>query len=273
MATWVYLALAGAVLCYAASSLLLSQGADHVRGRHYLAGLGAQGVAFVLAFAARHSAPLLIVQAAVTTSVAVTAVVGARLGRWRLTAGDGVALAAVVGAIALLGACAESGPATPLTGGPLLICTVVTLGALTGAAMPLPRSARGATLGALAGIGFGGSAIAARALSGDPAAMLHALRSLDGLLAAGLIVAGLLVGQLMLTLAFRSADPAHRAPGTGSSGSVTGPVSAMYLLSTVWPTVAGLAWLGDKVKPGRGGLAVVGLAVALGGSMALARHE
>ena len=163
------LCLVAAVLCYGSSSLLLSQGSHAVRGRVYLLGLAFQALAFLLAFVARVELPLLVVQAAVAASVAVTAVAGAALGRWRLTGPDGAALVAVIAGIALVGSASQAGRVELGRSGPLLAAAAVAVLALVGVVAGL-----GATpLGALAGLAYGSSAVAARALAGDPLAAVR----------------------------------------------------------------------------------------------------
>lgn len=251
--------LVAAVLCYGASSLLLSQGSHRVRGTTYLTGLGFQGAAFLLSFVARVELPLVLVQACVAASVAVTAVAGAALGRWRLSGGDGLALAGVVLGIAAVGGSAQASRVSLDGALPLIVAAVVGFGSLAGLGFRLGATA----LGALAGLAYGSSAIAARALAGDP---LAAVRSAIGVLAAVLLVAGLAAGQVLLTVAFRR--------GAGSrSRSVTGPVAAMYVAATIWPALAGLVWLDDRLHDGRWPLAAVGVVLALVGTGALARHE
>ncbi|MFZ0161858.1 MAG: hypothetical protein WAL50_22745, partial [Kineosporiaceae bacterium] len=120
-----YTFLALALLCYGASSLLLSQGSHAVRERTYLSGLGFQGAAFLLAFVARAELPLLVVQATVAASVAVTALAGAVLGRWRLTTRDGAALLSVVAGIALVGSASQTGGVVLGEAGPLLVAAAV----------------------------------------------------------------------------------------------------------------------------------------------------
>jgi hypothetical protein len=248
-----YGCLVAAVAGYGTSSLLLSQGSHAVRGRIYLVGLAFQAAAFLLAFAARVELPLLVVQAAVAASVAVTAAAGHLLHRWRLHALDGAALVAVVGGIALAGSVSLPSRVGLGDSGPMVVALVVALACVAGAVLPTGATAAGA----LAGLAFGSSAIAARALAGDPFA---AAGSSTGVLAAVALVAGLAVGQVVLTSAFRR-------------GGVTGPVAAMYVAATVWPAAAGLAWLGDRVRPGASALAAAGVVLALAGATVLARHE
>lgn len=261
------LCLVAAVLCYGASSLLLSQGSHAVRGRAYLFGLAFQGLAFLLAFVARVDLPLLVVQSAVAASVAVTAVAGAALGRWRLTGPDGVALVAVIAGIALVGSASRPGRVELGQAGPLLVAAAVAALALAGVAGVAARL--GATpLGALAGLAYGSSAVAARALAGDP---LAAVRSPVGLLAGAVLAGGLLAGQVLLTVAFRRGGTG--GPGSEASTAVTGPVAAMYVAATLWPAAAGLAWLGDALHAGRELPAAAGVVLALAGTTLLTRHD
>lgn len=254
-----WIALAGGVLCYGVSSLLLSLGADRVRGTAYLTGLAAQAAAFALAFVARVDLPLLVVQASVSASVAVTALAGRLVGRWSLSRLDLVGMVCVVAGIAAVGAASDPTRAEVAGSRPMLIALAVAVASLTAVVRPAP-----ATLtGALAGLAYGSSAVAARALAADP---LDAVRSASGGLAAGVMVIGVVIGQVLLTLAFRRGQSGH-------VGSVTGPVSAMYVAATVWPAWAGLAWLGDRVRPGAGPAAAIGLIAALAGAALLARHE
>lgn len=82
-------ALIVAVLAYGISTLLLSGASRGSIGEAlarplWWTGTGVQGFAFLAAFVARHSLPLLVVQPAVAASVAVTAALGSALGRRRL---------------------------------------------------------------------------------------------------------------------------------------------------------------------------------------------
>jgi len=263
-----YVCLVAATFSYGTSTLLLSHELDSLEtggGALHLAsyrlGLAFQGLAFLLAFVARIDLPLLLVQAGVSASVAVSAVVGAALGRWRLGALDGAAVASVVAGVALAGAASEPSRASTDTLWPPLIGLVVTAACLglwqVAARRPGLLQLGPTVLGALAGLAFGSSAVGARMLAADP---LAALRHPAPAAAAVLLVAGLGAGQVLLTTAFRS-------------GSVTGPVAAMYVAATVWPSLAGLVWLADAVQPGRWWWAAAGLVLALGGTARLAEHE
>ncbi len=74
-----------------------------VRQWRYLAGLALDGLGFLLQVAALRSIPLYTVGAALASSLAVTAVVAARLLRVRLSGGEWGAVALVCTGLALLG--------------------------------------------------------------------------------------------------------------------------------------------------------------------------
>lgn len=257
-----YAALAMSALCYGISSLLLSRGADVVRGRIYLAGLVAQAAGFGLSFLSRTEAPLMLVQAGVSASVGVTAVLGAMLGRWRLTLRDTAAVATLVLGLSAVGAAADPGGADSLPTAGLAMCLLVTVATGLSARLPLPAAA----LGAMAGLGYGASAIAARAVAGRTQILADRPQAVVLLI---LVVAGIVVGQMALTVAFRRGRRTHAE----NTGAVVGPVAAMYLVATVWPAAVGVAWLGDLVRPGWGPIAVLGLALAMSGTVILARLE
>lgn len=253
-----------AVACYGGASLLLSTGSHAVRSRVYITGIGLQAAAFLFAFAARVELPLLVVQSVSAASVAVTAVAGSAVRRWRLTLADGVALVAVVAGISLIGSASQPGRVAMPAAGSLLTPAVVAVLALIGLVVPT----RPSLVGALAGLAYGSSAVAGRALAADP---LAAVRTTTGVLAGAILVGGVLAGQILLTIAFRrgSAGALDRTPST----AVTGPVSAMYVAATLWPAAAGLLWLGDQLRPGRWPLAACGLALALTGTTRLTERQ
>lgn len=108
-------------------------------------------------------------------------------------------------------------------------------------------------LGALAGFGFGLVGIAARTLD-SPVSVTGLISdpSTYGILAAG--------GLALLALATAL-----------QRGGVTQATAAMVVTETVIPSGIGLAFLGDRIRPGWEAVAGIGLMVALGGAVALAR--
>jgi hypothetical protein len=251
-----------AVVSYGLATLQLSQAArvgSVLRRPRWWFGALLQGVGFVLTFYARHQLPLLLVQPVLTGSLVVTTVVGAAQGLWRLGRADLLRCLLVVLGVTLLASAARAGQAGPLGVGGAVALTVAELVALGGLLHPTSRFAarhRALWLGGCAGLAYGAVAVSARALAADPATLV---RTGVGAWALTLLLAGSLVGEAALTVSLRA-------------GHVGGPVSAMYVVSTVAPSAAGLLWLGDRIAGDGWPLAVVGTAAALVGSLGLTHH-
>jgi hypothetical protein len=244
-----------------------------LRNRAYLAGTLAQGAGLLLALGARRELPLLVVQSGMTASLALTAVAGALLGRWRLSAARAAGVAAVVAGLALAAAAGRPGHAADPGVLPLLVClaaVVVSLLAVPDgglAAIGVPPGLRPAVRGVACGVGFGASAIGARVAVGSILGERAELRDVvplvtsgTGLLSLALLGGGLVAGQVLLTSAL-------------ASGAVTGPVAAMHVVENAAPAVVGVAVLGDVVAPGSGWTAALGVALAVAGSIVLAGHD
>ncbi|MET8170432.1 hypothetical protein ABZT34_40450 [Streptomyces sp. NPDC005329] len=225
-----------------------------VRQWRYLAGLGLDGLGFVFQIAALRSVPIYAVGAALAASLAVTAVVAARLLKVRLSRTEWAAVGVVCAGLAMLGLAAgtegeESGPpALPW----------VMLGAAAGvlllglAGRRLPGRGRALALGLGAGFGFGVVEVAVRLIDSlDPAELLT-----DPALYALLLGGG--AAFLLLTTALQR-------------GSVTTATAGMVIGETIGPALVGVVWLGDRTREGLGWLAVLGFAVAVAGALALAR--
>jgi drug/metabolite transporter (DMT)-like permease len=255
-------ALAAAVVAYGLATLQLSRASTEGRvlahPRWWL-GVGLQGCGFLLTFFARHQLPLVLVQPLLTGSLVVTTVAGVALGMWRLSRADLLRCLLVVVGVALLAGSARSGTANPLGGWGAAALTVAELGAAVAFLRPpgrlVPRH-RALWLGGCAGLAYASTAVAARALAADPVALVQ---TGVGIWVALLLVAGSLIGEGALTVSLRE-------------GHVGGPVSAMYVVATVVPSVAGLVWLGDRIAGGGLPLAAVGMAAALVGSLGLTGH-
>jgi hypothetical protein len=221
--------------------------------RVYLAGLLIQLFGFLLAFAARRDLPLFLVQASVAAGLGVTAVLGVITLKWKLPPTEIVLLAALCLGLAGLVVAAEPHPSHPL--GPAgvvgLLAVLVALGAAGFFAARL-RGVKGSVgLGALAGIAFGAAAVASRPLANASSAQEFIT---DPLLY--LLIAHSLVGQLLLGLAMQR-------------GSTTSAVAAMDAAAAVPAAIIGLAFLGDKITPGREWMAGFGFVMALGSVIGL----
>ncbi|MFD9001363.1 DMT family transporter [Streptomyces sp. NPDC059582] len=225
-----------------------------LRQWRYLAGLALDGLGFLLQVAALRSIPIYAVGAALAASLAVTAVVAARLLRVRLSRVEWGAVGVVCAGLAMLGL--ASGPEGERAGSTALkwamlaaAGAVLLLGLMAGR---LPERGRALLLGLGAGFGFGVVEVAVRliddlspgTLAGNPAT--YAL-----LLGGG-------AAFLLLTSALQR-------------GSVTTATAGMVIGETIGPAAVGVVWLGDRTREGLAWVAVLGFAVAVAGALALAR--
>jgi drug/metabolite transporter (DMT)-like permease len=222
----------------------------------YLAGLALDLVGFIAAIVALRELPLFVVQSAIAGSIGVTAVTAVFVFGFRLRAADIGALAVLIAGLTLLGISAHGQHAAHLSrvGGWLLLLGVGVVVA-GGAAAARLRDPRGAiALAACAGLGFSGTAIAGRAL--------HVPHHLSHLAAEPVAIALVLYGACGM-LMFASAL---------QRGSVTATSAVMLGVETIVPSVVGLVALGDGTRAHFEIVAVVGFALAVGASLALARY-
>lgn len=225
-----------------------------VRQWRYLAGLALDGLGFLLQIAALRSIPIYAVGAALASSLAVTAVVSARLLKVRLSGSEWGAVAVVCAGMALLGIASgtegdQEGPAGleyAMLGTALAVLALALLGGR------LPERGRALALGLGAGFGFGVVEVAVRLIDSlalpdllvDPAAY------------------ALLVGGGAAFLSLTSAL---------QRGSVTAATAGMVIGETIGPALVGVVWLGDRTREGLAWVAVLGFVVAVAGALALAR--
>ncbi|MGJ7415970.1 hypothetical protein AB9128_08930 [Streptomyces cinereoruber] len=216
----------------------------------YLAGLCLDGLGFVLQVVALRTLPIYVVGAALAASLAVTAVVASRVLRVRLSRVERTAVAVVCAGLAMLALASgkEGHRAGPEALDWALLAVAFGILLLGAAAGRLPDRPRALALGLGAGFGFGVVEVAVRLIDGfDPAdPALYALLAGGG------------AAFLLLTSALQR-------------GSVTTATAGMVLGETLGPAAVGVAWLGDTTRPGLGWLAVTGFAVAVAGSLTLAR--
>jgi drug/metabolite transporter (DMT)-like permease len=220
----------------------------------YLAGLALDGIGFLLQIAALRSLPIYAVGAALASSLAVTAVVAARLLRVRLTSSEWAAVAVVCAGLAMLGLAsgAEGGQdgSTDLKYAMLATAVAVLLLGLAGGR--LPGRGRALVLGLGAGFGFGVVEVAVRLIGSlAPGSLLTNPATYALLLGGG-------AAFLLLTTALER-------------GSVTVATAGMVVGETVGPAAIGVVWLGDRTREGLTWLAVLGFVVAVAGALALAR--
>ncbi|MFF4538867.1 hypothetical protein [Streptomyces aureus] len=225
-----------------------------LRQWRYLAGLGLDGVGFVLQIAALRSLPIYAVGAALAASLAVTAVVASRLLHVRLSRVEWSAVAVVCAGLAMLGL--ASGTEGDRTGSLALkyamlgtSVAVLVLGLVGGR---LPDRGRALALGLGAGFGFGVVEVSVRLIADlDPGTLLANPATYALLIGGG-------AAFLLLTTALER-------------GSVTTATAGLVIGETIGPALVGVVWLGDRTREGLTWLAVLGFAVAVAGALALAR--
>ena len=222
----------------------------------FLVAVGLNLVGFLLHLYALRALPLFVAQAGIAANVAVTAVLAVLVLRVRLGVMGWVGMGAVCAGLALVaGAAGLPGQDR----GSLVARAVIMIGVVGVAAAGVlaARVVGGAgvvLLGLVAGLGFGLVSVAGRLLPTLSIGALLADAATYALLAAG-AVAFLLYATAL------------------QRGSVTTVTSAMVLTQTAAPALAGVALLGDRVRPGWVPLAVLGMALSLAGTSVLARFE
>jgi drug/metabolite transporter (DMT)-like permease len=262
-------AFAAAVL-YGAATVLQAAGVRRLRavpasaslparwwaGRLYAVGLGVDVVGFLASIAALRTLPLFVVQSAIASSVAVTALLAVLFLGARLERREVVALVVVGLGLLALALSATEEPAVRVGPGArwVLLTGVVPVAALAVAGLA-HRGPRSAVLLALAsGLGFGGVGVASRLLVvPDPWLLLVASPT------AWAILAYAAVALVCFGMAL-------------DRGSVTTTAAVTFAVETVVPSAIGLLLLHDRVRAGYPVVAALGFAATLGGCIALARR-
>lgn len=227
-----------------------------LRQWRYLVGIALDGLGFVLQVAALRLVPIYVVAAAIAASLAVTAIVAAWVLSTRLSAMEWAAVAVVCASLAMLAVAAGpegTGHGPPGLGWALLVIAALVFAA-GAAAGRLSDRTRALVLGFGAGAGFGVDEIAVRLI--DSIDLTQASFYTNPAVYA--LVAGGAAGFLLLTSAL-------------SRGSVTTAVAGMVVGETVGPALVGVAWLGDRTRPGLGWMVEAGFAVAVIAALALSR--
>lgn len=218
----------------------------------YWIGLLVDLVGFGCAASALQRLPLFMVQAALASSVGVTAMITVLMGA-RLRPRSWVALACSAVGLILLAISADPSPPAVSGGAWRWWLVVAALGAggvgVIGMRMRGPLAGPVTAVGA--GLGFGTVSISARTLHVSPGAGV--------LLDPGVwaIIVGGVVGAVFFAAAL------HR--------SVVTVISAVtFTVQVVVPSIIGLVLLGDDVRPGFAAAAVIGFLLAAGGAIVLA---
>jgi len=228
-----------------------------VAGRLYAFGLILDVLGFLASVASLRTLPLFLVESAVASSVAVTAVLAVLVLDLRLRHAEITALAVIGVGLVLLAVSAEPGPAhhAGAVAGWVLLGTVSLVALMLLIGLRDANSARASLiLATAAGAGYGLVGIAARALE---------VRHPWWRTAADPVLWALLAQGALAVIAYGFA--LHR-------GRVTTVAAITMVVETVFPAIVGLVFLGDAVRDHLTLLAVIGFVATLAGSLALANQ-
>ncbi|OSY37810.1 hypothetical protein C8E95_1584 [Pseudonocardia autotrophica] len=224
----------------------------------FLAGLAADVVAWVLTVAALRYLPVFAVQSILAGAIALTTLADHGWNPWNLIRRDRWAVVAVLSGLVLVAASAE--PERPDALPPVATPVLLVSFALLLVAVPFVwRAGRPMLLAFLAGLGFGGTALAVRAIHPGPIRWETVGDLLLDPLGYGVVAMGVL-GVAAFAKALQD----------GAVGTATAVLS---VTEVVVPGVVGIALLGDRIRPGWEGAALLGVIVALAGVIALTRPD
>ncbi|MGH3545904.1 MAG: hypothetical protein ACRDPW_08260 [Mycobacteriales bacterium] len=225
------------------------------RKKTYLLGVAFQALGTITAFVARRDLPLFLVQAAIGTGIAVTALLGVLVLKWQLGRAElllMVVTAAGLGAL-IFSADPSSAKDPSVVTIVVLAALVVVFGVVANFAARLHGAAGSVTLGALGGLAYGASAIASRPLVNADSWQGFLL---DPLLY--IFLAHTVAGQLIFGLALQR-------------GATTAASAAMNAMAAP-VAIVGLLLLGDQIVNGRELLAGLGFVVTIGAVIGLAYY-
>jgi drug/metabolite transporter (DMT)-like permease len=225
-----------------------------LRQWRFVASLGLDTLGFLAQLVALHRLPLFAVQAMIAANLAVTAVCATWLINAVLSWREWMAVGGVVAGVGLLGSSAgpEGATQASVVFKLALIGAIAGLGLLGMAAGRLPDPFRTPVLGVVAGAGYGVIGVAARVLNGFVPLTLVRDPATYAVIAAGIVSFFFYASAL-------------------EGGSVTVATSAVVLTETLPPAAVGVLFLGDRTRPGLGGVAVAGFVLAVCCAVALAR--
>lgn len=219
------------------------------RDRLYLVGFAGQAGGFVLAFLARASLPLYLVQAGSSCAVGLATVFGVVVLGWRVRAAEVAMLVVMAAGLVLLAAAAMPSAARDLPAGVALVLVGLPLVVVPFAVRACRRDGA-LSLAGLAGTQFAVVAVCGRSVADEPVLrlVLHPL--------AWLMVLAAVLGQACLSAAL-------------ARGTATSTVASMDAVTMVLTSVVGIAALGDRVVAGREWTVAVGLGLVLGSVLLL----
>ncbi len=225
----------------------------------YAAGLALDGLGWLASLLAVRRLPLFAVQSLLAGSLVVTVVLSRIFLQARLRRRDGMAIAVIVLSLAVLafGAGDQPAQASPSGFGVGMLLGAVVMA--VGAGL-LYRRGNAAVLAVLAGLGYGGAALAARGAHGTARAGEPVASALGDLLWQPAVPA-------LAVLAVVGAVAFARSLERGDVGRVT---AVSWVVEIVVPGIAGLMLLGDAVRPEWAVPAVVAVLAAMTGCVVLA---
>jgi hypothetical protein len=248
----------GATVLNSAAGLLQSDATGRVATRRplvtqplYLGGLVVDGLGWACTVVALRHLPVFAVQAILGGAIAVTALAARMLHRSVLRVRDRVAIGAcLVGLVLVAGSSGDDPP--PDVSWTAHLMLIIAVGVLLVALVALWSSARAWPMAVIAGLGFGGTSLAVRAM--------HTTGGVAGLLtqpATYLVIAFWVVGLISYSRALTRANLAR--------------VTAVFLVTeAIVPGLVAIALLGDTVRPGWWPAMTCGLVLAVVGGVILA---
>ncbi len=248
-----------AMVLNSVAGLLQSDATRRVRRRRplvaqprYLGGVLVDGAGWVCTVVALRYLPVFAVQAVLGGTIAVTALAARTLYGSTLRLVDRIAVGACVLGLVLVAASAGTDRPSAVSVAAYVVLAVAAAG-LAGVMVAVWSGERAWPLAVLAGLGFGGTSLAVRAVAdpGSPAELLTQP-------APYLVLVFWAVGMACFS----------RALVLGAVSRVT----AVFLVTEVLvPGLAGIALLGDTVRPGWWGPLAAGLLLAVAGVIVLAQ--
>ncbi|MDN5857479.1 MAG: hypothetical protein L0H84_02550, partial [Pseudonocardia sp.] len=224
----------------------------------YLGGLFVDLMSWLCAAAALRELPVFAVQALIGGSIAITAVLGARRIGARLDTVTRFGVAACLIGLVLVASSAghKRDPVSSSLVDIVLISAVLVLGVVV---LVLRQFRHAWPLAAIAGMGFGGSALAVRAAHIEVTAEFFSPAALLAQPALYLVAGFWVVGIIAYSAAI----------GRGEIG----PITAVFIVTqVVVPGLVGIVLLGDPVREGFAWVFVIGLAIAVAGVVTVARR-
>ncbi len=222
--------------------------AQLLRQPYYAVGIICGLVGWALSLIALRSLPLFLVQSALAASVAVTAVYAGYHYHVKLPVSDRLAIGGLVVGIAALTAAALPGPARPtdpnfITG---LTLAPIAIGLAASVVLGSLKKHQGPrALAAIAGICFSGAALGARAIT---------LPSHLALLAASPLAWAVLAYTVVGAITFA---------GSLQRGSAANTAAVSHAGEISIPTILGITFLGEGVRPGFWPAIVIGCLVII----------